>query len=78
MVCAGNTDDNHRNFCPGDSGGALACLQNNKMILTGIVSYGQRCAGTWIKNEINLKYSPNYYTRVSYYLDWINQYKVKS
>ena len=69
MICAGNTDDNHRDSCPGDSGGALACLHNDKMLLTGITSAG-KCAND--RNE------PGFYTRVRYYLDWINQFKVRA
>ena len=69
MICAGNTDDNHRDVCSGDSGGALACLQNDKIILTGITSYGVGCG--------NYKNHPSFYTRVTYYLDWIKQYMVK-
>ena len=68
IICAGNSDTNHRDACKGDSGGPLACVQNNTMILTGIVSHGNVCGGE--------KFFPGFYTRVKYYLDWINQYKV--
>ena len=67
MVCAGNTDDNHRDVCKGDSGGPLACVQNNTMILTGITSYGYGCsAGNY----------PSFFTRISYYLPWIYAFEV--
>ena len=68
LICAGNSDSHHRDSCRGDSGGPLACVQNNTMVLTGIISFGLGCG--------NNKIWPSFYTRVTYYLDWINQFKV--
>jgi secreted trypsin-like serine protease len=49
--------------CQGDSGGPLMMFSNNQWILIGITSYGTGCA---------LADYPGIYTRVSYYIDWIN------
>jgi secreted trypsin-like serine protease len=54
------------NSCYGDSGGPLMILGRDpkRYIQVGIVSWGDRCgrAGT-----------PNVYTRVASFADWINQ-----
>ena len=47
--------------CQGDSGGPLQMLVKDKFYLVGITSFGIGC-GT--KN-------PGIFTRVAYYLDWI-------
>lgn len=49
--------------CQSDSGGPLFYVENNKLFLVGIVSYGYACATP----------TPSTNTRVSAYLDWIVQ-----
>nr|XP_015219956.1 PREDICTED: coagulation factor VII [Lepisosteus oculatus] len=63
MFCAGYFDGK-QDSCKGDSGGPLVTRYKNTWFLTGIVSWGKGCA------------RPGYYgiyTRVSNYLDWIQQ-----
>lgn len=47
--------------CQKDSGGPLFYVENNRLFLVGIVSYGVACGTT----------TPSTNTRVSSYLDWI-------
>lgn len=55
-----------RDSCQGDSGGPLVRIEGNEKVLVGIVSQGYGCA---------YKDMPAAYTRVSYYLGWIDKVK---
>lgn len=61
MLCAGDPEWK-ADACKGDSGGPLICQQNGKMVLYGIISWGEECAK---KNR------PGVYTRVTNYMQWI-------
>uniref|UniRef100_A0A8D0G825 HGF activator n=1 Tax=Sphenodon punctatus TaxID=8508 RepID=A0A8D0G825_SPHPU len=67
MFCAGYFDSKS-DACQGDSGGPLACESNEISYLYGIISWGDGC-GRFNK--------PGVYTRVTKYVDWINE-KTKS
>lgn len=49
--------------CPGDSGGPMIAKIQQKYYLVGVVSFGASCSLA----------IPGIYTRVSHYLDWIEQ-----
>uniref|UniRef100_A0A1A7XNI6 Plasminogen activator n=1 Tax=Iconisemion striatum TaxID=60296 RepID=A0A1A7XNI6_9TELE len=62
MLCAGDTrglDD----ACKGDSGGPLVCRHKDRMTLMGVISWGDGCGN---------KDKPGVYTKVTHYIDWIN------
>jgi secreted trypsin-like serine protease len=65
MVCIGAARTG-RDSCQGDSGGPLVRLEGSQKVLVGIVSNGYGCA---------YKDIPAAYTRVSYYLGWIDRQK---
>ena len=64
QICAG---ENNKNTCQGDTGGPLfvADFVNRTMsyVLVGITSYGNNCTN-----------NPSIYTRVSFYLSWIEEF----
>ena len=60
MFCFGGKKSDS---CQGDSGGPLICVENNTPILRGIVSFGKGCGRPGL---------PGIYTRVSTYIDWID------
>jgi secreted trypsin-like serine protease len=61
-ICAKNRQ-NKQNTCQGDSGSGLFVNEGIKSIVLGITSYGQSCTSPL----------PSFYTRVSKYLDWIEE-----
>ena len=71
MICGGNEKDG-KDTCNGDSGGPLTCVQNGTMILAGITSHGAGCGWELLLSKVR---PPGMYTRVTSYLDWINQYQ---
>ena len=66
QICAGDLLNGQTDSCGGDSGGPLVCKSGfSGYIMTGVVSYGPKICGT--------PGLPGIYTRVGYFLDWINQ-----
>lgn len=59
------TNDVGKNVCKGDSGGPLVSKQQSSYYQAGIVSWGIKCG-------FQNKY-PSVFTRVSSYLDWIEE-----
>ncbi|XP_053555218.1 coagulation factor IX isoform X2 [Bombina bombina] len=62
MFCAGYADQS-KDTCQGDSGGPHASAYNNIWFLTGITSWGEKCAE---KDKYGV------YTRISRFTDWIH------
>jgi len=63
QMCAGNYQYS-KDSCQGDSGGPLMYEVNGQWTVSGVVSYGDECAKL---------YRPGVYTRVSYYVPWIQR-----
>jgi len=64
-ICAGNWNYGGKDSCQGDSGGPLWYEHSNgDKALVGIVSSGRGCARP---------YYPGLYTRVSLFIDWIEE-----
>lgn len=64
MICAG-VDNGKNDTCQGDSGGPVSVkVANGQHILLGITSFGNGCGR---------RGTPGVYTKVSTYLNWINQ-----
>ena len=63
-LCAGSVGST-RDSCQGDSGGPLIQVdpQNRRYYLTGVVSFGRRCATPGF---------PGVYARVAFFLNWIS------
>ncbi|XP_067125647.1 plasminogen-like [Centruroides vittatus] len=61
MFCAGHLGGG-TDACKGDSGGPMACNENGRHFLYGIISWGFDCAQPD---------RPGVYVKVSHYLDWI-------
>ncbi|XP_053164891.1 enteropeptidase [Hemicordylus capensis] len=63
MICAGY-DQGGIDSCQGDSGGPLMCQENEKWLLAGVISFGQKCA---------MPHRPGVYANVSKFVDWIKR-----
>ncbi|XP_077564662.1 trypsin-1-like [Haemaphysalis longicornis] len=61
MICAADFDKG-QDACKGDSGGPAIQTHRGRVVLAGIVSWGEGCGRQG---------RPGVYTRVSQYLDWI-------
>ena len=65
MYICGGYEAGGQDTCQGDSGGPLFCQtgNGNSWYVAGVISHGKGCA---------LPNSPSFYTRVSFYQNWIN------
>ncbi|CBY07216.1 unnamed protein product [Oikopleura dioica] len=61
VICAGYAEGGI-DSCRGDSGGPLICVEDNKPMLRGVVSWGIGCARSG---------QYGVYTRTSSYIDWV-------
>ncbi|XP_076160505.1 uncharacterized protein LOC143143294 isoform X1 [Ptiloglossa arizonensis] len=62
FICAGGEEG--KDACKGDGGGPMVCERHGRWQLAGIVSWGIGCGQAGV---------PGVYSRVSHYLDWIQQ-----
>ncbi|KAJ6636985.1 Serine protease Hayan, partial [Pseudolycoriella hygida] len=60
QYCAQDQNNQH-DACGGDSGGPLQIIESKLATVVGVVSWGADCDGS----------TPGIYSRVAYYLDWI-------
>ncbi|XP_041067909.1 enteropeptidase [Carcharodon carcharias] len=63
MMCAGY-EEGGVDTCQGDSGGPLICKQDSLWFLAGVTSFGHGCG---------LPHSAGVYTRVTEFVDWIQE-----
>ncbi|XP_061561539.1 plasminogen activator, urokinase b isoform X5 [Phycodurus eques] len=64
MLCAGRPDWT-RDACEGDSGGPLVCPADGRLVLVGVISWGEGCAR---------ERRPGVYAKVLNYRRWIRQH----
>ncbi|XP_026267732.2 enteropeptidase isoform X1 [Urocitellus parryii] len=64
MICAGY-EEGGIDTCKGDSGGPLMCEENNRWLLAGVTSFGDKCA---------LPNHPGVYARVTRFTEWIQSF----
>jgi len=64
-ICA-SKNGFEKGTCHGDSGGPLVVQVERKNVLIGITSYGLPC------DSLQYREHPEYFTRVSNFIDWIN------